>query len=372
LLVYKRFKLLFAGSNLAAIIYICRINRLGMKYIVLLLIFLVPICANSQSSALLLEKPKNNYVLAQIFTEFRYGFKDSFKPQAAFNFNQGIIGYVHQLSKNVKGTILYDVTRTTHFYDIVDTSGNHLDYSYFEGSKYTAYLKMAEIKWDITDFLTLRVGQLLNTQYLTFQDRFWGYRYVDVTFQEKFRLGMPADFGAQVDLKYKDKLVNQISVVNGEGPFRYQDINSKFIYSNNIQYYPTARITLKLYLDYGPASDTGSDAGNKSVISGFVGYKTEKFRIGGEYAYVFNYANRDNVDYSGYSFYAGYSINQFFQVLARYDHLDLKIPDEDQKVDYYILGIQYEPISRFTTSVNYRYFSSDALSLIYTSFGLKF
>jgi hypothetical protein len=343
-----------------------------MRFFYSFFLILLSLLATGQSSALLLEKPKDNYVLAQIFSDFRYGFKDSFQPQAAFNFNQGIIGYVNQLSENVKGTILFDVTRTTHILEITDTAGNQLDYSYFEGSKYTAFLKMAEIKWDITDFLTLRVGQLLNTQYLTFQDRFWGFRYVDVTFQEKFRLGMPADFGAQIDLKYKEKLVNQISVVNGEGPFRYQDINGKFIYSNNIQYYPTEKITLKLYVDYGPASDTGSDAGNKSVISGFAGYKTEKFRIGGEYAYVFNYNNKENVDYSGYSFIAGYSINQFFQVLARYDHLDLKIPEEDRKIDYYIVGLQYEPISRFTTSINYRYFSADALSLIYASFGLKF
>ena len=40
----------------------------------------------------------------------------------------------------------------------------------------------------------LRLENYLNTQYLTFQDKFWGYRYIDVTYQEKFRLGHAGRF----------------------------------------------------------------------------------------------------------------------------------------------------------------------------------
>ena len=180
----------------------------------------------SQNSFHLVDKDEDYYVFAQIFTDFRYSFND-YNPKAAFDFKQGILGYKHQWAGKLTGTIMFDVTRTTHLYDITDSAGNHLNYSYFEGSKYTAYLKMAEIKWDINKMFTLRVGQLLSTQYLTFQDRFWGYRYIDVTYQERWRLGMPADFGAQFDINVGDKLVNQISVVNGEGPFRHQDENGK-------------------------------------------------------------------------------------------------------------------------------------------------
>jgi hypothetical protein len=317
-------------------------------------------------------KDKSNYAFGQIYTDFRYGFKDTYKPQAAFNFNQGIIGYYSQIAGKVSGKIMLDVTRTTNITAITDSAGIPITYEYFEGSKYTAYLKMAEIKWDINENFAFRVGELLNTQYLTFQDKFWGYRYVDVTYQEKFRLGMPADFGIQFDFTVKNKLVNQFSVVNGEGPFRYQDMNSKFIFSNNIQYYPTERITLKLYLDYGPSPDTGLNKKPKSVISGFGGYKTEKFRIGAEYTYVFNYGFNSNTDYYGLSVYGSVVLNKYFQVLGRYDHLNLKMPDENSKLDYYIAGFQYEPVSNFTTSLNFRYYSVDALPFIYASFGLKF
>ncbi len=343
-----------------------------MKLKVIFVLAILPFAAFAQNTSQEIIKDKSSYVFGQIYAGFRYGFNSDFKPQAAFEFNQGIIGYVHQLSEKLSGKILYDVTRTTHIYEITDTSGNQLNYVYFEGSKYTAYLKMAEIKWDINQYFTFRVGQLLTTQYLTFIDRFWGYRYVDVTFQEKFRLGMPADFGVQLDFKIKDKFVNQFSIVNGEGPFRYQDINSKFIYSNNIQFYPTEKITLKLYTDYGPASDTGINAAPKSVISGFAGYKTDRFRIGAEYTYVFNYGFVKDINYYGLSVFGSVVINDKFQALARYDNLNLEIPVNFENTNYYIVGFQYEPVNKFTTSVNFRYYSADDLPFIYANFGLKF
>lgn len=351
-----------------------------MKTKVLFLLFILPFIAVSQNTSQVITKDKKNYVFGQIYVGFKYGFNPDFKPQAAFEFTQGVIGYKHQLADNLSGIIIYDVTRTTHIYEIVDTVGNQLDYSYFEGSKYTAFLKMAEIKWDINQHFTFRVGQLLSTQYLTFIDRFWGYRYIDFTFQEKFRLGMPADFGAQLDFKIKDKFINQFSIVNGEGPFRYQDINSKFIYANNIQFYPTEKITLKFYADYGPASDTSTMAAAKSVLSGFFGYKTDRYRIGAEYDYVFNYGFVKEVNYYGLSIFGSFVINDKFQALARYDHISFDIATKFENTDYFIVGFQYEPVNKFTTSINFRYYSSIFynqiiiydLPFIYANFGLKF
>jgi len=345
---------------------------LYMKQLCKYLLLIFPVVTYAQNTSQVIGKPANSYVFGQIYSDFHYGLNGNKTPRTAFNFNQGIIGYANQVSEKLKGLIMFDVTRTTNITDITDTAGNLMGFNYFEGSKYTAYLKMAEIKWDINEFFSFRVGQLLNTQYLIFQDKFWGYRYVDVTYQEKYRLGMPADFGAQVDFKWKDKLLNQLSVVNGEGPFRHQDMSGKFIFSNNIQYYPTENITLKLYVDYGPATDTGASFGDKSVISGFAGYKVLKFRIGGEYTYVFNDGFRENTDYYGFSIYTAYVLNDRFQLFGRYDHLDLKTPLQSKFQNYYILGCQYEPVQQFTTSLNFRYYDPEDMPVMYASFGLKF
>ena len=340
------------------------------KWFILLLI--IPYISNSQNTSIYVKKDRPYYGFAQIFCDFRYGFNSDFKPQAAFEFNQGIIGYFHQLSDNLSGRIIYDVTRTTHIFEITDTAGNALDYSYFEGSKYTAFLKMAEIKWDINQTFTFRIGQLLNTQYLTFIDRFWGYRYIDVTFQEKYRLGMPADFGAQLDVKIKDKFVNQFSVVNGEGPFRHQDLNGKFVYSNNIQVYPTDKITLKLYADYAPTPDTGETKTDRYTFAGFAGIKTDRYRIGAEFSYVNNYGYVKDVMYYGLSFFGSAVLNDKFQVLARFDHLTLDIPADFENTDYYLVGFQYEPVSQFTSAITFRYYSKGELPFVYFNFGLKF
>jgi len=331
---------------------------------------LISTLAFSQSSQSV-EKPLDRYVFGQIFADFRYGFNDSYKPQAAFDFNQGIIGYYHEISPTVSGKIMFDVTRTTNIYEITDSAGNILNINYFEGSKYTAYLKMAEIRWDINKVVTLRFGQLLNTQYLTFIDPFWGYRYVDVTMQEKYRLGMPADFGVQVDLNTGEKLLHQFSVVNGEGPFRYQDLNSAFVYSYNVQFTPFEGLTIKAYADYGPSPDTAAVKDDKFVISGFAGYKNDKFRIGAEVDYVNNYGwNRDQ-DVTAFSIFGGWNFYKKLDVLARYDYLVTKMPNETTRAGYVVAGLQYEPVKMFTTSLNFRYYSLDDLPFIFLSVGLK-
>ncbi len=342
-----------------------------MKKFLLIFLF-IPYLSQAQNSSQDITKNQSSYVFGQIYTGFYYGFKTSYTPRAAFVFNQGIIGYYHELSDKVSGKIMFDVTRTTNFDSIIDRAGNHLKYYYFEGSKYTAYLKMAEIKWDINEHFTFRVGQLLSTQYLTFIDKFWGFRYVDVTLQEKFRFGNPADFGVQFDYAFEDKLLNQFSVVNGEGPFRYQDANSKFIYSDNIQVYPTKHIILKLYADWGASPDTGSFKKPKSVISGFAGFQNEKVRLGVEYDFVNNYGYNKDDEYTGISLFGACAITDKVWFLLRFDHLDYKTRDQKDIMNYMIAGFQYEPVKNFTTSCNFRYYSQDALPFIYANFGLKF
>jgi hypothetical protein len=338
---------------------------------ILYILGIFPFLLQAQSAQLEVKK-KDQYVFGQIYTDFRYCFNKDYDPAAAFNFNQGIIGYFNQLSPKVSGTIMFDVTRTTNIEEIADSNGFAMFIRYFEGSKYTAYLKMAEIKWDFHPYFSLRVGQLLNTQYLTFQDPFWGFRYIDVTFQERFRLGMPADFGAQIDFRYADKIVNQISVVNGEGPFRYQDLNGQFVFSENIQYTPFKGLTFKFYADYGPGPDTSHSSADKSALSFFAGYRSEKFRAGAEYDYVFNYTWKEDNDHYGFSLFAAYTVHEKVDVLARYDHLNIRSPDETSRLDYIIAGVQYRPVDMFMTAVNFRYLSDGNLPFVYASFGLKF
>jgi len=309
-------------------------------------------------------------VFGRIYTGFYYGIKNNIEPRAAFGLSTGIIGLKHNFNDKIIGTIILDVTRTTHAISVSDSSNIPQNVSYFEGSKYTAFLKMAEIKWNINKNFALRFGQLLNTQYLTFQDKFWGYRYIAVTYQEMYRYGMPADFGAQFDYQIKGKLLNSISVVNGEGPFRYQDDNAKFLVSNNLQVYPIDGLTLKLYVDYQPPSDTTPGLKPRQVMSWFAGYKQDKYRIGAEYNYIFNATYAPGEDYSGVSLYSTYKFSSKWEVLARFDYIEKGLNINSGK--YVIVGFQYKAWEILETSINYRYFMPGEIHQIYANFGLKF
>lgn len=343
-----------------------------MKHFYRIVLLLLPYVTVAQSSTQLVGKEGSSYIFGQIYADFYAGFNDNYKPQAAFVFKQGIIGYKHGFKHGLSGLIMLDVTRTTHFTSLSDTAGNIIPLDYFEGSKYTAYLKMAEIKWNINHHFTLRFGQLLNTQYLTFIDKFWGFRYVDVTFQEKYRFGMPADFGIQADYKLKDKLLLQLSVVNGEGPFRYQDKLSRFLYAANIQYRPVKDFTLKLYAGVESAPDTGMYVTIKKIGSLFAGYKTEKFGVGAEANYVKDYNYVEGTDKYGCSVYGFVTLFPKFVVLGRYDYLFQQFENNNLVNNYYIVGAQYEPVKFLLTSLNFRYYSKNDFPVIYLNVGLKF
>jgi len=342
------------------------------KYFILIFICFAGICKGIANDSIKTEKPSdimsNQKVFANIFTGFYYGFNEQVKPTSGFAFTTGLFGYSNQLSEDVSAKIIFDVTRTTNDIIVKDTSGNQLDVSYFEGSKFTAFLKMAEIKWRISETVDLKVGQLLSTQYLTFLDQFWGYRYVDVTFNEKYRFGAPADFGVQLD--FKDKyFLNSFSIVNGEGPFREQDVTGKFLIANNLQIYPFDGFTIKLYLDYAkqPVDTIGKP---KTSISAFLGYKNDRFKIGAEYNYVQNFAFTESLDFWGSSVYGGYVIDEKTELIGRWDYVNNSLYIEDGH--YIIAGYQFKPIENFFTSINIRHLTSTSDTKLYFNFGIKF
>lgn len=343
-----------------------------MKKLAWIFITFLPIIAQAQNSTQVIAKDSKSYIFGQIYSDFYMGMNNNFKPKTAFVFKQGIIGYKHTFENKLSGIILLDVTRTTHFQSLSDTNVNLVSLNYFEGSKYTAYLKMAEIKWTINNSFTIRFGQLLNTQYLTFQDKFWGFRYVDVTFQEKYRFGVPADFGAQVDYKYGEKLLLQFAVVNGEGPFRYQDVLSKFLYSGNVQYSPVKDFTLKLYVGIESAPDTGNYVNSKKIVSFFTGYKNKKFGVGMEANYVKDYSYVEDIDKYGFSIYGFIAATKKLAFLGRYDYLNQEFLVNNLINNYYIIGTQYIPIKNLATSLNFRYYSDIDFPVIYLNVGLKF
>jgi len=316
-------------------------------------------------------------VFGCLYTGFYYSLNNNIVPRSRFELSAGLLGYTYAYSDKIKAIMCYDVTRTTSDISVnEDSTSNKHSVNFFEGSKYTAYLKQAEINWQFHKNFELSIGEILNEQYLTVQDKFWNYRYISTTYQELYRYGNPADFGARLVFKIKDIFKYNISVVNGEGPFKYQDNNSKFLVANNIEFCPS-KFIFKLYADFQPPSIESSIYDPKTAISLFVAYKTDKFRIGGEYNRVDNYNFESSNDYYGSSVYSAYSLNEKFDILARYDYIKGRYDVTNKcsifKENHYLIaGAQYQPVKNVFASLNIRGLFPDERYQVYINFGIKF
>lgn len=281
-------------------------------------------------------KPNPGQFFADIHTFFIYDVNDQMTPKTAFGMNTAIFGYKRSFSQKVNATIMYDVTRTTNF-AYPDTIGI---LSYFEGSKYTAFLKKAEIDWEIKPWAEFCFGQLLNEQYLTVQDKHWGLRYVNTTMQEYFRFGNPADFGARMKFFPTKTLMLSATIVNGEGPFRYQDNESLFQYCFNAEYRPKEHLIFKIYGDYQPHSLAYTH--DRSAVSIFVGYKKGKWMAGTEFNMVKNNSYSGNNDLSGFSIFSSYKTGEKTTAFARADYF-LEYGNVENEA-YFMAGAEYRPV----------------------------
>lgn len=321
----------------------------------------------STAQAQLSTKLGEGKLFGRAYTQFYYAFDDAVRPKSAFNVRAGIIGYEYTLNPKISIGIMYDVTRTTNF-KYTDSSGVS---GYFEGSKYTAYLKMCQIKWNFRPGFSLLVGQLLSAQYLLTQDKWWGMRFLDVTAQERFSFGMPADFGMALIYQPKNNMKFTASILNGEGPFRYQDDDANYLYLLKAEYAPKEGIQLMGYVDYETVTP-GLLKADKMNLLVFAGYKIKPWMIGIEAVYAQNASFIENYNRKLLSIFASYQLNQSFSLLGRVDYGNLN----SSKETYYLIGgVQYTLDSNYFVSLNYRqdnYLVNSNVPYIYFNVGLHF
>lgn len=329
-----------------------------------LLIFILAFIATSGTAQQDTTKKYQGIFYADIHTAFYHDFNKNTTPGTAFQLSTGILGYKRQLSEKLSGLIIYDVTRTTNF-AFPDTIGIN---NYFEGSKYTAFLKAAEITYKPIKSFSISMGELLSDQYLTTQDRHWAHRYIAFTMQEMYRFGNPADFGVRATYTvFKGFNISAI-VVNGEGPFRLQDNNSDFLYATNIEYKPNDKYILKLYGDYH--RDPSGKGNNRSTQSFFAGLKQDKWLAGIEFSNVMNNSFVNNQSLQGVSVYGIYSLKDKINLIGRADILSKYANIENGL--FWIAGIEYKPAQNVGFTLNFRRNSWNNQSMIYLSSGIRF
>ena len=218
--------------------------------------------------------------------------------KCGFVLDRSYIGYQYSLGKGVELKAVLDVGRPSELDDY----------------HYVAYLKNAHVTWKYKG-LTLSGGMISTTQF-NMQQKFWGYRYVHRSFQDLYKFGSSADLGLSVAYKFTDWVSADFIMVNGEGYKKIQG-DLGFQYGLGLTFMPVDGLTLRLYGSLNDATKEGkADVYNYAV---FVGYKCDRFSIGGEFNMMQNTKNVLGDDKMGCSVYGTVKAHKIVDVYARYD-----------------------------------------------------
>ncbi len=206
-----------------------------------------------------------------VYGQFLYQLKDSLGAghQNQFSIQRAYINVIGRFSGGVQTRVTADLQPTG--------TGNQM-----------LRLKYAFVAWTPTgSALTYKLG-LLHTPLLDWEEALWDYRMQGSMALDRNGYATAADFGAGIDGKWKDDLVNgQLTVVNGEGYSGGTGDKRKDV---------QARVSVRL-LDTDDNSRVGglritgyaglgkyNGGGDRNRFLGMLSYRTKEFTLAGEFA----------------------------------------------------------------------------------------
>lgn len=266
------------------------------------------------------EGPKGKPII-QVFANLHTGFGAE-NDDRGFELERSYLGYEYNLGKGLSVKGVADIGKSSK----VD------DYQRI------FYVKNALIQWK-KGKLTL-AGGLISTTQFNFQEKFWGYRYVMKSFQDKYKFGSSADLGLSASYKFTDWLSADAIIVNGEGYKKIQ-VKDGFNYGLGMTLTPVKGFQIRLYGGLNEAAEEGKK--NSVNMAAFVGYKTERFTVGAEYNHMWNASYKQDADLYGYSVFASAKLSKCVDLYARFDDVYSKDKWNVEKDESSaILGAQFK------------------------------
>lgn len=308
-------------------------------------------------------KPSGN-VIMQVFGYSKTDLNAS-SPNFAAGIGRAHIGYGYNFSPQLSAALIIDAAgRTTTLGDVfvTDQHGYQIPLTTTgkEGSFYTAFLKFAYIQWKANEWSRLQIGGILQNHYIT-QEKFWGYRYLYETFQDRYYGSPSGDYGAIGYFKLSSKLNFDIAITNGEGIRSNQATDGKIKYAVGIDFIPVKNWQNRLYYENNAVAATpGTD--NQHLVSFFSGWQlSNKLRSGIDLNYRMNNQQVSGRNLGGGSIFTAYGFRPQWEVFARYDRLfSNKLSGQTNDWNYLndgsaiIGGIQYEPAKTVRFALSYQ------------------
>ena len=303
-----------------------------MKTKVILAGLLACIGITAQAQDAKVEEPKGKAIV-QVFGNFHTGFGAE-NDDRGFELERSYLGYEHKLGSGLSVKGVLDIGKSS------DVS----DYQRI------AYIKNAVISWK-TGNLTLNGGLISTTQF-NFQEKFWGYRYVMKSFQDKYKFGNSADLGLSASYKFADWVSADAIIVNGEGYKKIQK-SCGLNYGLGATFTPVKGFQIRVYAGLNEQCEEGKK--NTLNMAGFMGYKCKRFSIGAEYNHMLNASGNAGNDQFGYSAFGSVNLSKFADVYARFDDLysnnDWNIAKDERAA---ILGAQFKLGKYVKVAPNFR------------------
>ena len=266
------------------------------------------------------EEPKGNPII-QVFANLHTGFGAE-NDDRGFELERSYLGYEYNLGKGLSVKGVADIGKSSKVDDY------HRIF----------YVKNALIQWK-KGKLTL-AGGLISTTQFNFQEKFWGYRYVMKSFQDKYKFGSSADLGVSASYKFTDWFSADAIIVNGEGYKKIQ-VKDGFNYGLGMTLTPVKGFQIRLYGGLNEAAEEGKK--NTVNMAAFVGYKTERFTVGAEYSHMWNASYKQDADQYGYSVFASAKLSKCADLYARFDDVYSKDKWNVEKDESSaILGAQFK------------------------------
>jgi len=302
-------------------------------------------------------------VIVQVINRTNYQ-TDGTTGQYGMYINRAHFGYNYQFAPKWSGTVIVDAGRPTVFgnLNVTDVNGNPLTVSnnYQAGSYYTVGLKFSFLEYRPTSNLKLQAGGILQNHYIT-QEKFWGYRYILETFQDRY-FGTPSgDLGFIAYYSPSKWLSIDAALTNGEGFRLNQDQQGKVKYAAGIDLKPIQNWVNRVYYDNSASSDLTKPAAQQ-LLSVFSGYRLPKvFRLGAECNYHFNHGNRSDENLYGVSVFGSWELSNHLEIFARYDNLQSNVSTAASNAWHvaldgqaYIAGIHFVPVKNVALSLSYQ------------------
>mgnify|MGYP000868271818 CR=1 FL=1 len=317
-----------------------------------------------------LAEPDNNRIkpIVQVFGNFEYNPTKGVTKDYSFWFGRAHLGLQYQFSGNWSAKVIIDRGKptTVGIISVTDSAGNTylVNNTSKEGATNTMFLKFASLQWKVTDKFTLEGGAVLQNHYIT-QEKFWGYRYVAETFQDRY-YGIPSsDLGVIAYYKLSRKIRIDAALTNGEGPRIDQDSKGGIKLASGIDFNPGEHFITRVFYHHN-ASGVEDRNTAEQLFSVFAGYRwMQTFRLGGEFTWVDGYKNYSNLTSWGYSFFGSLAATRKTNIFLRFDRLVFQVPDNMTAAIYangnaYIGGINYSPVQGISFSINYQGFDYDS------------